>query len=60
MNRYGSRKFVIALVAMLIAAALRWRGVLADDSTTTVLVAAVLGYQGANVAGKVADAKAAQ
>jgi hypothetical protein len=50
MNRYASRKFLVAILALLLAAFLRWRGVLSDDGTVTVMVSAILGYPTANVA----------
>lgn len=49
-SKYGSRKFLIALVALVLGAWMRFRGVLSDDSTLSLMVAAVLGYQGGNVA----------
>lgn len=52
MNRYGSRKFIVALVALLLGTWMRFRGVLSDESTLSLMVAAVLGYVGSNVAQK--------
>lgn len=52
MSRYASRKFIVALVALLLGTWMRFRGVLSDESTLSLMVAAVLGYQGGNVAGK--------
>jgi hypothetical protein len=48
-SRYGSRKFIIALVALGLGTWMRFRGVLSDESTLTLMVTAVLGYQGSNV-----------
>ena len=57
-SRYGSRKWLIALLGMLIAAVLRWRGLLSDESTVTVLLGGMLGYSGTNVWQKSVEAKA--
>jgi hypothetical protein len=48
-SRYGSRKFIIALVALGLGTWMRFRGVLSDESTLTLMVTAVLGYTGGNV-----------
>lgn len=50
--RYASRKFIVAVLALLLVTWMRLRGVLADESTATVMVAALVGYTGGNVAQK--------
>ena len=52
MNRYSSRKFMVALLALGLVTWMRFSNVLADESTATVMVAAILGYTGGNVAQK--------
>jgi len=49
-TRYASRKFILALVGLALATFLRWRGLLDDESTTTIIITALLGYPAANVA----------
>ena len=56
-TRYASRKFIVALLAMGACVWMRSRGVLSDESTATVMVTAIVGYVGGNVAQK-ATAKA--
>lgn len=55
--RYGSRKFIVTILAMLIVAGLRLLDVLADESAVKVLITAILGYQAGNVGARLADAK---
>lgn len=55
MNRYASRKFLVTLLALLLGTWMRFRGVLSDESTLSLLVASVLGYQGGNVAARMAE-----
>jgi hypothetical protein len=50
--KYASRKFIVAVLALLLVTWMRFRGVLADESTATVMVTAILGYVGSNVAQK--------
>lgn len=54
-SRYGSRKFLIALAAIGLGAWMRFRGVLSDESTLSLMVTAVLGYQGGNVGARYID-----
>ena len=54
-SRYASRKFIVTLVAMLIAAGLRWMSVMDNESTMKILITAILGYQAGNVGAKFAD-----
>jgi hypothetical protein len=49
MNRYGSRKFIVSLLALALTAWMRSEGVLSDDATSAVMIAAVVGYMGGNV-----------
>jgi hypothetical protein len=42
---------------MALASLLRWRGVIADESWVTVMLAAMLGYPAANVAQQVVTGK---
>lgn len=57
---FTSRKFIIALVALGLGAWMRFKGVLADESTLNLMMAAVLGYQGGNVAHRAVDAAVAK
>jgi len=52
---WGSRKLWVAILGMVLATALRWRGVIADESWVTVMLAAMLGYPAANVAQRVLE-----
>lgn len=56
-SRYRSRKFILALLALAACTWMRFRGVLSDESTATVMVAAVVGYVGGNVAQKATSRK---
>jgi hypothetical protein len=51
-TNYGSRKFIVAIVALALGAFMRFRGVMTDESTLTLMLAAVLGYPAGNVAQK--------
>jgi hypothetical protein len=52
MNRYSSRKFIMALLCLCSATALAWTGSIDSDAYQIVLVAIVGLYSGANVAQK--------
>ena len=54
---WSSRKLWVALLGMALASLLRWRGVIADESWVTVMLAAMLGYPAANVAQQVVTGK---
>ena len=47
---WSSRKLWIALLGMSLASLLRWRGIVADDAWSTVMLSGMLGYPVANVA----------
>lgn len=47
--RYSSRKFLLAVLGMASAAALRYLGVIDDTAYSTVTLASLGGYFGANV-----------
>lgn len=51
-TRYASRKFIVALLTLAACTWMRYRGVLSDESTATVMVAAIVGYITGNVAQK--------
>jgi drug/metabolite transporter (DMT)-like permease len=46
----GNRKFVLALIVVGVAVFMRWRGLLADEGTVTLILAAALGYPVGSVA----------
>ena len=50
MTALNSRKFILALIGLALATFLRWRGLLDAESTTTIIITALLGYPAANVA----------
>jgi hypothetical protein len=52
MNRYSSRKFIVALLCLVSATFLAWGGHIDSDAYQIVLVAIVGLYSGANVAQK--------
>lgn len=57
MGRYGSRKLVVCLIGMGIAAWLRSRGLIDSADCVSVLVAGMLGYPAANVAQRALEGK---
>ena len=59
-SKFASRKFIVSLVVIGITVWMRFRGVLSDESTVTLLVSAMLGYQGGNVAEKFLAARGPQ
>ena len=59
-TRYASRKFIVTVLALVACTWMRFRGVLSDESTTTVMVAAIGAYLGANVAQKATSKEAPQ
>jgi hypothetical protein len=56
-DRYLSRKLIVAVLGMLLACFLRWRGLIADGAWESVMLAALLGYPAANVAQKALEGK---
>lgn len=56
-SKFTSRKFILTLIILALATWMRFRNVLSDDSTLSLLVATVFGYQGSNVAGKYIEGK---
>lgn len=54
MNRYASRKFLLALATLASASALVWNGLIADGVYSAVVIASVGAYIAGNVTQKVA------
>ena len=52
---WSSRKLWVAILGMALASLLRWRGVVGDESWTTVMLGCILGYPAANVAQRVLE-----
>lgn len=50
MKLEGNRKFLLALVVIAVAVFMRWRNLLADEGTVTLILAAALGYPAGSVA----------
>jgi len=60
MNRFTSRKFILAFATLASATALVWFKHIADGVYSAVVIATVGAYLTANVGQKVIDAKAKQ
>lgn len=56
-SKFSSRKFILTLIILALATWMRFRNVLSDESTLSLLVATVFGYQGSNVADKYIEGK---
>lgn len=56
-SKFTSRKFILTLIILALATWMRFRNVLSDESTLSLLVATVFGYQGSNVADKYIEGK---
>lgn len=52
MTRYGSRKFLLALLVLISATALVWFGKISDGVYSAVVIASVAAYITGNVAQK--------
>lgn len=57
LSKYGSRKFLLAVAVVGLTTFMRFRGVLSEEATVSLFMTALVGYQGANVAAKLADNK---
>jgi hypothetical protein len=55
MNRYGSRKFILALLALVVSTALVAFKLISDGVFATVVIACVAAYITGNVAQKKTD-----
>lgn len=49
MNRYASRKFLLALATLVSASVLVWNGLIADGVYSAVVIASVGAYLASNV-----------
>lgn len=55
MNRYGSRKFILAILTLVFSTALVAAGLISDGVYSTIVIAAVAAYITGNVAQKKLD-----
>jgi len=58
-NRYASRKFLLACASLVSATGLVWMGHISDGVYSAVVIATVGAYLAANVGQKAVDAKGA-
>lgn len=59
MNRYASRKFLLAFASLVSATSLVWMGHISDGVYSAVVIATVGAYLAANVGQKAVGAKGA-
>ena len=57
MNRFASRKFILACASLVSATALVWTAHISDGVYSAVVIATVGAYLAANVSQKAVDAK---